>query len=491
MKKGTLFTSLGGLVVLVISFIAFVLPSSLGSSMAERDILTFGEYNGRKISYEQGSVFNSNLERISRNYQMYGMDPNQYNYQIFNSAFTETVKQYIAEDALNAAGFVVSDSSVNRVVKTIPQFQEDGKFSVKLYNKADPKSIQDLKNSIRQDLLISSYDEDFYGSSEKFGVTTLYGLKISEAEKKFLANFNEEKRGFDMVSFDKSSYPEEEKLNYAEKNAAKFVKLNLSVITCDDSAKADTVVARINNNELTFEDAIAEYSNNRLSDTEGNITNDFQYQVEAILEDKANIADITNLSVGSITKVIPTSNGYSIFKKKSENVQPDFTDADMLSKVSSYLYSYESTIIEDYFSAKAKDFTTAVLNSDFDAACEQFGLTKVTIAPFPLNYGSVAIADSLDPSVSDVLKSASSNETFLKNAFSLKMNECSNPIVMTDSVVVLQYTTSEEVTIEEEDIGIVKSQVGTLDVNSIDSTVLKNSKLKNDFINTYFNKMMR
>ena len=489
MKKGTLFTTIGGIIVLVISFIAFVLPSSLGAG-ANAKVLSFGEYNGRKINYEQGSDFLDHISQISSNYQMYGYDPNQYNYQIFNDAFKATVKQYASEDALKASGYQLPEESVNRFIRSLPQFQENGKFSSKLYLKADKKAIEDLKKEVRKYLYTSRYEDDFYGSSDLFGETSLYGLKLSSAEAAFIQAYNEEKRGFDMVSFDKSKYPEDEKLKYAEQNAAKFNKFDLAVITCDDKTLADTVINRINKNEVTFEDAITEYSTNKLSNTEGVLTNNFQYQIETVLTNKEDLAVVSDLPVGSISSVLETSNGFAIFKKNSENIAPDFADEDLMSKVSSYILSYESTIIEDYFTALAKDFKLAVESTDFDSACTKFDVTKAVIEPFPLNYGNVAIAGQLNTSL-EGLSGADQNENFLKTAFGLKMNECSEPIVMNRSIVVIQYTNSTEEVADEEDVGIVKSQLGTLDSNSADSLILSDSKLKNKFADTYFNEMMQ
>lgn len=488
MKKGTLFTSIGGVVVLIISFIAFVLPSATMGGRGQQ-ALEFGEYNGRKIKYEQGSDFTEYVSQISDYYRQQTSDLSRYNYAIFNQAFTETVKQYAYEDAVKKSGYSVPEEQVNRMIRSLPQFQENGKFSAKLYNKADKSVVEEYKNDIRNYLFRMRIADDVFGSTtEMFGVKRLYGLKMSDAEAAFLRDYGEELRGFDMVAFDKKAFPDDEKLKYAEANSAKFNKFDLSVITVDEKAIADTVVNRIKNNEITFEDAVAEYSNNNYSNTEGTLTNNLQYQVENILSNKADLSVIADLAVGSSTVAIETLNGVSIFKKNGENVAPDFTDSDMMAKVSAYIFAYESTVIEDYYTAKAKDFVTDAMTSDFDAACEKAGVEKITIAPFPLNYGGVPVANTIK-SDNDVLKYADENETFLKTAFSLKMNELSEPFVLNSSICVIQYTNNEEVTFEEDDKDMARYQISYVDESSSETTVLKNPKLKNNFADTYFNKM--
>ena len=61
-----------------------------------------------------------------------------------------------------------------------------------------------------------------------------------------------------MAAFSKMDYPIEEKINFGKKNAAKFNKYDLSVITVSDKSEADKVATRLNNSEITFEDAITE-----------------------------------------------------------------------------------------------------------------------------------------------------------------------------------------------------------------------------------------
>lgn len=488
MKKSAFYT-LGSIVILIICFIAFVLPST-GLRSTNSNSPLFGKYKDKKIAYEIGSDFNNHVGRISRNYSNYGLDPNQYSYSIFSSAFTETVRQYVSEDAVKASNYKVSAEEVNRIIRSLPEFQKDGKFSTVLYNKADKKAVQDYKNEIENGLFIGRYEEDLLGSSTSFGNTKLFGTKISDAETKFLQSYADEKRGFDMISFNLSDYPKEEKVKYGEQNAAKFNKFDLAVITCEEQKVADEVASRLANNEITFEDAVTEYSTQRLSDTEGSLNNSFQYQIENILVNKEQLSEIVDLSVDSLSSVIETSTGFAIFKKKSANVAPDFTDDELISKVSSYIIGYESSIIEDYFTAKAKDFNAAVLESDFNAACEKFGLTKSTIEPFPLNFGSVSIADSLDTSLPN-LSNADQNENFLKTAFSLKMNECSEPLVMNNAVVVIQYTNNVESEEADRDAEAIADQIATMNMQTSDSALLLNSKLKNNFTNTYFNEFQK
>ena len=142
-----------------------------------------------------------------------------------------------------------------------------------------------------------------------------------------------------MVVFNTNDYPTEEILKFANKNTQKFVKYDLSVITTEDESKAKTVIKRLNNNEITFADAVSEYSTKNFSNTEGKITGSYQYQVENILDNKEDISVIAALSSDSPSSIIKTTTGYSIFKKDSNSVNPDFDNETVINDVTNTTYN--------------------------------------------------------------------------------------------------------------------------------------------------------
>ena len=62
----------------------------------------------------------------------------------------------------------------------------------------------------------------------------------------------------------------------------------------------------------------------------------------------------------------------------------------------------------------------------------------------------------------------------------------SEPVVMNDAVVVLQYTVSQEPETAEDDVSMIPYNMNQLDDVSANTAIMRSSKLKNDFINTYF-----
>ena len=449
MKKGVMYTA-GSIIILIICLIAFVLPTTLGKA-ANQKPLEFGSYNGRKITYEQGSDFADFVSQYAEMYRSQGIqiDSSQ-QYYLFQYAFNSTVMKYAYEDAVKKSGWKVPKEAVNRKLR--PYFyDENGKFSSKLYKQADPSSVEKLRQNIEGNLYTSRFNDDIFGSTSEFlGIDNLYGVKIADPELKFFQNYGTEKRGFNMVAYKKADYPEAEKMKYAENNKAKFINYDMLIITVDEKSLAEKVAKRIGKEEITFEDAVAEYSENNYSNTEGKLSSTYQYQLENILNDKADLAKLTDLAVGAVSPVIQTTSGYSIFKANAAPVQPDFENEEMKSRVSNYLTSYESGLIEDYYIAQANMFKSEAKASSFDDACAKLGVEKTEIAPFPLNFGNTSVTGTVDTSVTG-LRGADTNENFLKEAFSLKLNDYSEPLVMSDYVIVIQYTTSENAEISDDD----------------------------------------
>ena len=502
MKKNTAYT-IGSLIVLLICAFCFVvLPAFTGSEGQQNKLPPFGKYNKREIAYEQDSDFANYVSQYGQMFQAYGQQLNEQTYYtVFKYAFDATVRKFAYEDAVNKSGYVVPQAAVNR--NMVPFFSdENGNYSSKLYKQSDAKTVENLRKSIQSALVASRYSDDLFGSEEDIvGSEALYGLKESDAELDFLKSYNANKRGFQMALFNTSDYPEEEKMKFAKENQAKFNKYDISIVTVEDKAKAQTVLKRINNNEITFEDAISEYSLNYFTNSEGKVTSAYQYQIENLLVNKDNLAILTDLAVDSVTDVIETSNSFSIFKKNGETKTPDFEIDEYKDLVSTYLRNYEKTRIEDYFTAKANDFIAQAAKSDFDSACTSMNIKNVEIPAFPLNYGSVAIADSLNTSI-EGLSSADTNEKFLETAFNLKMNEMSEPLVLNGYVAVIKYTsdgneaeaadTNDEETDNSEDDNTadVLSNISDLDQSSANNFILSSDKLENNFAEVYFSNMM-
>ncbi len=489
MKKNTVYT-LGSLIILLICAFCFVvLPAFEGRASRQQggDAPVFGKYNGKEIKYEQGSDFADYVSQYGQMYQMYGqqLDQSAY-YQIFSQAFNATVMKYAYSEAVEKSGYEVPASAVTR--EMIPYFSdENGNYSPKLYKSASDETKLQIKNTLSSRMFANRFYNDNFGSTtEVFNHDALYGLKSSKAEQDFLADANKSMRGFDIASFAMSDYPLEEKLKFARQNEAKFNSYDLLIITVEEKSTAETVAKRLANNEITFEDAVTEYSQKNFSNTEGKLTNTYQYQIENILENKEDLAAITGLAKDAVSDIIKTTSGFSIFKCANAYTKPDFDSETIQRVVSSYISNYESSIIEDYFTAKANAFIADAKAGDFTAAGEKAGAKVSTLEPFPLNYGNVNVLGEFKAGDSGITN-AESNENFLSKAFALKLNELSEPLVVGDNIVVLKFT--KETSPEDNEIN--PTLFSSYDEDAANEAIMGSDKLTNDFISVYFQNFLR
>ena len=85
------------------------------------------------------------------------------------------------------------------------------------------------------------------------------------------------------------------------------------------------------------------------------------------------------------------------------------------------------------------------------------------------------------------MKNAEKNENFLNKAFALKLDEISDPFVLNDNIVVLQYIKEGS----SDDDGVNVSLLTSYDKSSATDAVLKSDKLENNFLTVYFDNFMR
>lgn len=493
MKKGALFTTIGSVIILIISFIAFVLPSQLSSGV-QSSKKVFGKYKSREIVYEKDSDLINNLQAAQNNFmQTYGREPeNNEFYSLFYGAFKDTVAQYAYEEAAKKAGYLVSEETVNRQLRSYFE-DENGKFSNDLYNQADPSTIVALKESFLNGGYYSRVGQDLFGSqSELIGDASLYGLKESDAELDFISSFDTNKRAFNMVTFKKSEYPDEQVMDFAQKNQNIFTKYNMSIITFDDKTLADKIAKNISEGKTTFEDASTE-GTNKFSDAENKLVYPYyyQYRIEKMLNDASDVAKLSSLATSSVSDVIELTDGYAIFRKDGDATKADFSDETTFRDVRTYISTYEGPTIEDYYIAKAKEFKAEAEKTSFDAACTKLGLVKTDVPAFALNYNGSTFATSVNSSLPG-LKFADTNENFLKTAFSLKENQIGDPMVMIDDastgyVIVIQYIATENNDDTDTDMKpFLAYQISNYDSMAAANKIMSGKNVKDSFNQAYY-----
>ncbi|MBR4449023.1 MAG: hypothetical protein IKS30_02375, partial [Treponema sp.] len=247
---------------------------------------------------------------------------------------------------------------------------------------------------------------------------------------------------------------------------------------------------KIKNEEITFADAVGEYSDKAYSGSDGLVTSNLEYQIKDILKNADDIEKISALNVDELSDVIETNAGYSIFRCNLAKTAPDLSDKATIAAVRSYIETKEASKIEDYYITSAKGMISNAATKGFKKACEDSEGKYVSVPAFPLNYDNSELFASISSDVKE-LASASSNENFLKTAFSLKQGEVSEPIVLGSNVIVLKLTTVQTDNVTDAAKKSVTDKIKTIDQSASQSTLLTSSKVKNDVSNVFFNKIMK
>lgn len=486
MKKGVY--TIGSLIILLIAALIFVLvPIFQGGRMGKR-LPSFGKYDGTEIRYEQDTNYYNYVARYAEYYKNNGIEINESNQiYLFSYAFNATVTDLAYKKAVAKSGYKVPATAVNRAIK--PYFaDEKGVFSQKIYNTSvnnNPDRVAALRQDIESSLTSNRYAEDSFGGQTAFGKTTLYGLKVSNAEVDFIQKLGNDQRTFNLASFNMSDYPDSEKVAYGKANSDKFVKYDFSIITVADKSKASSLLKRINGNEITFADAVSE-SQKSYSNDSGKINSKYHYQIEKFLKNSEDMAKLSALEEDAISEPIETTVGWSIFKADSKAVQPDFSDTNTVKTVYNYLTANEFSHIEDYYKETAKAFASVAKARGFNAACRQYNVKNIAVPAFALNYGNLSVLSKIDTSL-DGLSGADTNRNLLKTAFSLKDGELSEPITNYRNILVLQLTKSAIASASPIPAEAMIDELTNYDVSSAQTALLTSDKLENNVQDVYFN----
>ncbi|MGN0728612.1 peptidylprolyl isomerase [Treponema sp.] len=473
-------SKIGAVIILVISalvFLPFGASAVFQSVFNKQKANSFGSFKGKKIVYEPGSAFFTETANLA---QQQGNNINEQ--LIMQRAFYQTVSNMIFSDAVKNSGYSVPKEAVNRIL--VGQFTDPvtQKFSQKAYNQQTAAQLDTLRKEISSSLVYSRYFEDLFGTNiqDSFNGKPLYGLKRSNAEKKFLAGMGAEKHSFDAVSFSIKDFPKEEAVKFGRENAEKFVRYDLSVITLDDEQQAKSVLKQIKGEEITFDDAAAEKSQKYYSESDGKYAGKYRYQLEYMLDSADSIADIEKLQKDEISEIIKTKRGYSIFRCDGAFGDADFDDEAVQDAVFGYVNASERSYIENYFLAKAENFVAEAAIFGFDSVCKKFGVEKTEIQSFPVNYGNSSIyapATSTKP-----LASISSNEEAYKTAFALKQDEISSPFVLGMDIVVLKCT---GISVEENFENASEKEILNADYMTANYAILDDPNFEDNFLSTY------
>ncbi|MGL4981512.1 MAG: hypothetical protein ACRC4W_01405 [Treponemataceae bacterium] len=480
--------SIGSIIVLVLAAISFIFLPAM-TSVGQKTTPPLGKYKKKPIEYKQDSYFTRMYASYADQERKSGKEITSANtYEVMNNAFKATVLNMAFTDQVKSSQYIAPDNLLDR--KMITYFQdEDGVFSPKRFRDYPNSQKTMLRKNIEADEIFQRYNIDFMGSDSS-GFSTKQegfgGLKRSSKQSAFIAKLGSNEKAFDLIAFSKNDYPEAEAVNFAKSNTNLFVEYDISLLSFQSEEKAKTVEKQLRSNELVFEDAVSEFSTKIYTNDTGKLNNSFYFQVKNLIKTEKDLESVINLKAEELSSVFELSNGYGLFKMNASPESVDFTKQTTIDAVLSYMKDNEAGLIEDYFLARAKDFIIAADTTSFDKAAGDFELEKATTVTFPLNYNNNPMFGQI-PTSTPILTGAATNENFLKELFSLELNELSKPLVLGHNIVVakmIEEKKGEESLIDESNF-IYSYYPFTFDQKAMEEYYMKSSDLENNLFNVY------
>ncbi|GHV23109.1 hypothetical protein FACS189494_10800 [Spirochaetia bacterium] len=474
------FVFIGTLIVLVIVIIAFVLvpaivPSAAGAPSADK--FTFGYWNKKPIAYTGGGYFASMREQFSRYAQYYGLSSD---YEIWHQAFRAAVYRTAVLDIMNKSNYMPPAAMIDKKVAALPQFQENGRFSSIKFNQVDKATRLSLWQDVNNETILNRYRDD------------VTGLAVSSKESEFIGTMAKKQRNFKSTAFFYETYPQEEIIEFVQKNGDIFKVLNLFQITMNSSeSDAKKIRDSIDSKETTFDDAARAHSQDSFAERGGEAGVRHAFEINTLLANDDDRAAIIKLESGAVSPVYKSGSGWIFFSAQENPRDADVKQDASIDKFRSYIMEYERGMVEDWLLARAEEFIERANAVGFESAAAFRNLEVNSFGPVPVNYGDSSLFSMVSSFGTPYLRGAGTSENFWKTAFSTKIKTPSAPIVLSgggrDAIVVLY--PEEELTDEtsaSNTQAMFKSWVEQDASRSTENAIFGSSKFKDNFLTTYF-----
>jgi hypothetical protein len=481
------FIFIGTIVILVIVIVAFVfvpafVPEAMDRSGAD---LQFGVYNKVPITYVPGNYFAETHSNWARYLQGSVNDTNydSINYQIWRSAFEDTVIHIGALQEMEKAGYKAPEAVVDKAVAQLFK-DESGRFSPARYRQLDNSARISLWREVQDSLATDRYR------------SAITGLRIPSKEGDFVRDMALNERSFDMAVLPFSSYPAEEVAAYATANPDLFRVTHLSKITVNSGEReAQQVLASILDGTITFEDAAKNQSMDIYAERGGDMGPKMAYELASEVPDEGERETVIGTAPGEISGIVKAASaGWAFFRTEEAPIPVNVEDTSFLDRIRTYILDFERGRVEDWLISQAEEFAADVKAGDFDDVLAARGLEKRSFGPLPLNYGGIDLFPSIASMSVAELNGAESNENFWKYAFFTELHTPSAPLVMGNYVVVLY--PKEETVKEESEVETIKTMYDSywLSYNaeqSLRSFFINNEKLEDNFLSVYLQTFLR
>ncbi len=481
--KGLYIFSVVVLIIIAITFIGGPALTSIGSGRYNGQ-LVFGTYRGEAIRYKTGNYFARKIRELEQQYneqlQNSQNDVRMQIFQVWRAAFDQTVLHMAIMDKAEESGLPVSEAMVDKAIASNPQFLENQRFSPDLYNRLTTQQKFTLREFTRENLLHELYLQDVMGY-----------IRGGTAESQFFAEMAQPKRKISYVAFMHSDFPRSEATSFIEENTELFSFIGAATITLPIEEyslnDAERIRERIVNEEITFADAARDYSSDIFAELGGNAGDLYYYDLIPDFADEEPLKTVFSLQNGEISPVVTSNFAHVIYKVHTAARQGQSNNDETIDKALEYLNNFQRGYIVDYFLDRAENFAQQARQIGFSQAASRAGISKNETDFFAINYGSLPFFAAV-PRGGSLGNSADTNKQFFQAAFGTPLQGVSDPVSLSDRVLVIVPIAEEAVDeemyqrLEEYYPDFVRTATG----RNMENMLIDSSQLVDNFVDTLF-----
>lgn len=428
-------TSVGGVIILILSIISFIFVPTMIQRGGKAT--TLGSWDGIAIQNTEDSEFTRQYRNLAGYADSQNLVPSDefsrtsfYN-SLAKIAFDSSVIEVAIQKEVEKAGYIPSDLLVSKALVNY-YLDDSGMYSQAKYQKTPASTRSAYRRAIEHSVSTNRFIEDLFGNGKKGG------MKMSKAEAEFVKDMAKKVREYKYITFNFDDFPKEEIKKYGLEKANMFEKYDFSALVYETKDEAEKVAKELKDGSKTFENALLELETKKLTDDAGKLEKSERSDIAQLFPDNADLDKVASLKVGDISDVMETSSvQYMIIRCDGEVQKADFESEETLNKVFEKMKSEERGKIEEYLMEKAKGIAEKAKAEGFDAVALGEGKEVKESEGFALNYGSLSYFPSINKSKDLPLAQASKDEEFYKDVFSLKDGEISEPHLLGSNVVLL------------------------------------------------------
>ena len=455
------------LVIIVVTFIGAPIAGNFGGGQR----IVFGEYDGKKIEYYPGNYLSNQKDILAQNIDKNNSGDFQLKaYQVWRGAYERTILHVALLKEVLDSGYTASQDKIDTAIVKYGPYTVNGEFSTERYNSTSNMEKKQNRKYIEESVIKDQFINDYF-----------YGKKTSTAEKEFVKKMASDERSFNIVKIPFSSYPDSEIEKFADENSDLFRSMSLSKITVLSGKKdAEKVYSIVRENPDSFADNAKNHSKDSYSANGGEMGNVFFYSLKTELKNSEDAEKVFSLAGGSLSPLLETNNGWVFYKSNSPVIAKTETE-----KVRNYMLRFELGKIEDYFTSEAEKIRnsgnpiSAALDKDYEV---------IKTESFPINYGNSMFFKPVKVQDKDnSLSNLGYNDDFLQAAFSLDMGEISDPVIVSNAVLLVAPEAFSEPDRSMTDLldSYYPYIVQQINDSSLSSYYINSDKVKDNFNETF------